>query len=172
MVIVNLLAAAMVLLITGISAETEKPQYPVPVPQWAKYPSENLTASPVLPAISPSDMPPIVCGQYKACEVQPSRDVILRSMPPVPKGVPYLYEVQRDDLEICVECLVDEVDAPRFFPLVGTARRHHCHYKCTVYFTETVTGEYPTPFQFKKRRVEVVYIDRDHLQMCEDGTER
>jgi hypothetical protein len=43
---------------------------------------------------------------------------------------------------------------------------HHCHWKCTIYYTETIESGYPFPFQCKKRRIEVVYIDRDHLHLC------
>ena len=71
----------------------------------------------------------------------------------------------RQDVDFSIERLVDQIDPPRFFPLVGPAQLHHCHYKCTVFYTETVQSDYPIPFQTKRRRVEVVYIDRDHLHM-------
>jgi hypothetical protein len=106
---------------------------------------------------------PIPPGYRPLCEDIPDRATILRAMPPVVRGVPYVFEEFRDDIDFSVERQVDQIDPPRFFPLVGPAQLHHCHYKCTVYYTEMKQSYYPIPFQTKKRRVEVVYIDRDHL---------
>ena len=108
---------------------------------------------------------PIPPGYRPLCEDPPDRATILRAMPPVARGVPYVFEEFRDDVDFTIERLVDQIDPPRFFPLVGPAQLHHCHYKCTVYFTETTQSEWPIPFHTKKRRVEVVYIDRDHLHI-------
>jgi hypothetical protein len=58
---------------------------------------------------------------------------------------------------------VDKIDPPRFIPLIGPAQLHHCHYKCTIYYTETIESGYPFPFRCRKPRVQVVYIDKDHL---------
>jgi hypothetical protein len=60
---------------------------------------------------------------------------------------------------------VDKIDPPRFFPLVGPAQLHHCHWKCTIYYRETVQSSYPFPVKVVKNRVEVVYIDKDHLHL-------
>jgi hypothetical protein len=46
---------------------------------------------------------------------------------------------------------------------VGEAELHHDHWKCTVYFNETVEYHYPYPERTKRPRVEVVYIDKDYL---------
>ena len=91
--------------------------------------------------------------------------MILRAMPRVTRGVPYFYEEFRDDIDYTVERLVDTIDPPRFFPLIGPAQLHHCHWKCTVYFTETRISAYPFPWRCKERRTMVVYIDRDHLHV-------
>ena len=61
--------------------------------------------------------------------------------------------------------MVDRIDPARFYPLVGPAQLHHCHWKCTIYYAETIESGYPFPFQTKKNRVEVVYIDKDHLHI-------
>jgi hypothetical protein len=116
-------------------------------------------------------LPPIPPGYTPICEDEPDRAQILRAMPRVTRGVPYIYEEFRDDIEFKVEKLVDRVDPPRFFPLVGPAQIHHCHWKCTVFFTETVESLYPFPFRCRRRRVEVVYIDKDHLHQCITGAE-
>jgi len=108
---------------------------------------------------------PIPPGYRPLCEDPPDRSTILRAMPPVVRGVPYIFEQFRDDVDFEVERLVDEIDPPRFYPLVGPAQLHHCHYKCTVYYTETLQSDWPFPWQTKKRRVEVLYIDRDHLHV-------
>jgi hypothetical protein len=106
---------------------------------------------------------PIPPGFRPLCEDIPDRAAILRALPPVARGVPYVWEEFRDELDFGVERLVDQIDPPRFFPLIGPCQLHHCHFKCTVYYTETLQSSWPIPFQTRKRRVEVVYIDRDHL---------
>ena len=140
---------------------------PIPIMPWVpdrieerlKYKSDFRT--PVLPPIPP--------GHRPLCEDPPDRAEILRAMPRVTRGIPYVYEEFRDDIEFPVKKLVDRVAPPRFFPLIGPAQLHHCHWKCTVYYTETTESSHPFPFQLKRRRVEVVYIDKDHLHLCIGG---
>ena len=54
---------------------------------------------------------------------------------------------------------------------IGPAQLHHCHWKCTVFYNEIMEAMFPFPFQTKRRRVEVVYIDKDHLHMCIAGAD-
>jgi hypothetical protein len=110
--------------------------------------------------------PPIEPGKHPQCDDLPDRAAILRSLPRATRGVPGIYEEFRDNMEFVVEKLVDSIDAPRFFPLIGPAQLHHCHYKCTVYFDETIKCTFPMEIDFKRRRSEVVCIDRDHLHLC------
>ncbi|VTS06316.1 hypothetical protein [Tuwongella immobilis] len=134
---------------------------PVPVQPWAtkeledKYLHKNDRRTPIMPPVNEA-FPP-------RCEDAPSDAEVIRTLPKIARGVPYLYEEFRDDIQIVKERLVDKIDPPRFFPLVGMAQLHHCHWKCTVYWTETVQTDYPFPMKLKKRRVEVLYIDKDHL---------
>jgi hypothetical protein len=140
---------------------------PVPVQPWVadrveeRFVYRNDHRTPILPPIPP--------GHRPICEDPPDRAEILRAMQRVTRGVPYIYEEFRDDIEFTVEKMADVIDPPRFFPLVGPAQVHHCHWKCTVYFTETIESSYPFPFRLKRRRVEVVYIDKDHLHQCITG---
>jgi len=113
-----------------------------------------------------SIMPPIRDGfPASICEDPPSEQEVLRAMPRVTRGVPFAFEEFRDDIQIVNERLVDKIDPPRFFPLVGPAQLHHCHWKCTIYYTETKQSSYPFPCKIVKHRVEVVYIDKDHLHL-------
>ena len=140
------------------------PFTPIPVPPWVtermeeKYCWKNDFRTPVLPPIREGFPPPL-------CEDPPDEARILRAMPRVVRGVPYFYEEFRDNIQIVTERIVDKIDPPRFFPLVGPAQLHHCHWKCTVYFTEVVETGYPFPLQSKKVRTEVVYLDTDHLHL-------
>lgn len=136
---------------------------PIPVMPWVPdFVEERLGiksdhSTPILPPIPP--------GYRPLCEDPPDRQTMLRAMPRVPRGVPYVYEEFREDYDFTIERLVDRVDPPRFYPLVGPAQLHHCHYRCNIYYTETQESGYPFPFQIKRRRVETVYIDRDHLHL-------
>ena len=99
------------------------------------HPSDYLTPGP----------PPVTAREPALlCPEQPGDAEIVRSLP---KG-------SREDVEIVCEKMVDKIDAPRFFPLVGPARLHHCHWKCTVYSADAKTMQ---------RRCEVIYIDKDFL---------
>jgi hypothetical protein len=112
--------------------------------------------------------PPVVEGKsMPLCEDPPTDAEVLRALPHVKRGVPYVSEEFREDIRIVTELVKDTIDPPRFFPLVGPARLHHCHYKCTVYFDEVIESSYPFGFKVKKPRTEVVYIDKDHLHVVE-----
>ncbi len=138
---------------------------PIPVPPWVtermedKYCWLNDHRTPILPPILPGQPIP-------TCEDPPDEAMILRALPRVKRGFPYFCEEFRDDIEIVTERLVDRIDPGRFYPLIGPAQLHHCHYKCSVYYTETHESGYPFPYQCKRRRVRVVYIDKDHLHLC------
>ena len=135
---------------------------PVPVPPWTaerledQYLHKNDHRAPLMPPVRDGFPDP-------TCEDKPSEREVLRAMKRVTRGVPYVLEEFRDNVRIDFERLVDRIDPPRFFPLVGPARLHHCHWKCTIYYTETIQGDYPLPTKLKKRRIEVLYIDKDHL---------
>lgn len=137
---------------------------PVPIQPWVaermdqKYGARNDGRTPIMPPIRDGYPPPI-------CEDAPSDQEVLRAMPRVSRGVPYIHEEFRDDIVIVKNRLVDKIDPPRFFPLVGPAQLHHCHWECVVYYAETVQSDYPFPMQVKKNRVQVLYIDKDHLHL-------
>jgi hypothetical protein len=136
---------------------------PIPVPAWVQERMEEKLCikdgrTPILPPLQPGYPPPL-------CEDPPDISAVLRAMPRVVRGIPYIYEEHRDDIEMIPERIVDRIDPPRFFPLVGMAQLHHCHYKCTVYYTETFESSYPFPFKCKKPRIQVLLIDKDHLHL-------
>ena len=137
---------------------------PIPVPAWVyermqeKYCFKNDFRTPILPPIREGFPPPL-------CEDPPDEARILRAMPRVIRGVPYFYEEFRDNIQIVTERIVDKIDPPRFFPLIGPAQLHHCHWKCTIYYTETIESGYPFPVRARRPRVHVVYIDKDRLHL-------
>jgi len=137
---------------------------PIPVQPWTaermeqKLNHKNDGRTPIMPPIRDGYPPPI-------CEDPPSDAEVLRAMPRVARGVPYIYEEFRDDIVIVKNRLVDKIDPPRFFPLVGPAQLHHCHWECVIYYTETVQSDYPFPQYTKRNRVQVMYIDKDHLHL-------
>ena len=137
---------------------------PIAVQPWVaermdqKKNHRNDGRVPIMPPINNSYPPPI-------CEDPPTDQEVLRAMPRVARGIPYVYEEFRDDIVIVKNRLVDEIDPPRFFPLVGPAQLHHCHWECVIYFTELIQSDHPFPQYIKKSRVEVMYIDKDHLHL-------
>jgi hypothetical protein len=158
------LAAAALPALTGCLPLSMGIFTPIPIMPWVsermeeKYAFKNDHRVPV--------MPPIREGfPLPTCDDPPDEAHVLRVLGRVSRGVPFFYEEFRDDVTVVVEKMVDKIDPPRFFPLVGPAQLHHCHYKCTVYFKETVQSCYPFPVKVTNPRVEVLYIDKDHLHL-------
>jgi hypothetical protein len=137
------------------------------LPEWVTGPTQqthvNDFRSVILPAIKPGTPNP-------ACEETPAEASILRALTPVTRGVPGLYEEFREDLEIVTEKIVDRIDPPRFYPLVGWAQLHHCHFRATVFYTEVINLTYPLPCTTRRTRCETVSIDRDHLHLAPQGS--
>jgi len=101
------------------------------------------------------------------CLDPPQPDEVMRALPDdVGGGVMFLAETQRNNVRIVVEPIVDRVDECRFYPMVGPARLHHCHYKCTVYYEKIIRSDWPIPFSHIDQVQDVVYIDHDHLIRC------
>ncbi len=101
------------------------------------------------------------------CLDPPSPDEVMRALPDnTSGGVAFLAETSRNNVRIITEPMVDRLDDCRFYPMVGPARVHHCHYKCTVYFEEVKRSYWPVPFTNRDQRQEVVYVDHDHLIRC------
>ncbi len=58
------------------------------------------------------------------------------------------------NLKFVAEPIVDRIDPPRYFPNIGLAQMHECHYKITAYFDTVLNGP----------DISVFYLDRDHLR--------
>lgn len=113
-------------------------------------------------------MPPVREHAPVFCMDPPTEYDVVRAMqkPSWIAKIPYLYEKHYNNMEIRVEKLVDSIDECRFYPLVGPAQLHHCHYKVTVYYDRLRHSSYPFSWEVKDKEVEVLYIDKDHLHIC------
>lgn len=139
---------------------------PVPVPQVIgdtiqEHKEKDYSEVPIMPPVHPQS--PVFCMD------PPTEYDVIRAMPK-PSGyvphIPYLYEKHYNNMQIVVEKLVDSLDECRFYPLVGPAQLHHCHYKVTVYFDKLEHSSYPFSWETNEPDVEVLYIDKDHLHIC------
>jgi hypothetical protein len=112
---------------------------------------------------------PLVAGGPTEALDPPSDDEVMQALEkarPVEGGLPLLYEKTRNNVRIVKEKIADYVDPPRFVPTIGPAQLHHAHYKCTVYFTETVYVGWPVPHTLvDEDTIEVLYIDHNHFHM-------
>jgi hypothetical protein len=139
----------------------------IPVPSvWSQqiedayHEAERYDKIPVLDPVEGENAPLF-------CLDPPSDDEVVRALPDDTRGgVAFLAETSRNNVRITVDLIVDRVDECKFYPLVGPARLHHCHYKCTVYFDKTIRSSWPVPFTHTDETKEVVYIDHDHLIRC------
>jgi hypothetical protein len=101
-----------------------------------------------------------------SCLDPPSEDEVWEKVPKFKTGSPVFYETQRNNVRILIEKIGEKVDPCKVYPLAGPCQLVHCHYKCSVYFDESYWSDYPIPFNHRKARVEVVFIDKDHLRRC------
>lgn len=140
---------------------------PIPVsPYWSQqiedryHEEERYDNVPVLDPV-PGDHAPIKCLDL------PSWDEVIRALPDeAGGGFAFIAETNRNNVRIVIEPIVDRLDECKFYPMVGPARLHHCHYKCTVRYDKTIRSAWPIPFTFTDETEEVVYIDHDHLIRC------
>jgi hypothetical protein len=107
-------------------------------------------------------------GEYapSPCLDPPSEAEVWDKVPKFRHGLPPFYETQRNNVRFLIEKIGEKVDPCKIYPLAGPCQLVHCHYKCTVYFDEHYYSDYPIPFHHMAARVEVVYIDKDHLRRC------
>ncbi len=139
--------------------------YPVPVPAYFQkqleddyHNKERYERVPILGPIT-SGGPPVALDP-------PSPDEIIRALPSVEGGIPFLETVQRNNVRMTVDPIADYVDPPRFYPLIGWAQLHHAHYKCTVYYQEVTRVGWPIPHTtVDEDASEVIYIDHNHFHM-------
>ena len=95
---------------------------PVPIQPWVsermeqKYNNKNDGRAPIMPPIRDGYPPPI-------CEDPPGDLEILRAIPRVARGVPYVYEQFHDDIKIVKNRMVDKIDPPRSSRSLG---QHSC----------------------------------------------
>jgi Bacterial type II and III secretion system protein len=126
---------------------------PAPMPAAPAKFDESDYRTPIVPPVR-EDEPESACPQPSEKEVLGALNAKIGSRKLSAEDI-------GDDIEIVCEKVMDKIDEPRFFPLVGPAKLHHCHWKCTVYYNETVRSNNPFPMVVKNKHVEVVYIDKD-----------
>jgi hypothetical protein len=108
-------------------------------------------------------LPPVRPGETVAGE-EPDEATVFRALPSTAR-LPGVYEESRDNIQIVTERIADQLDPPYFFPLVGSAQLHHCRWKCTVYYMDTIVGSYPFSFRWTHPQKQVVFVDSDHLHL-------
>lgn len=138
---------------------------PVPVPQVIgdfiqEKIEKDYSQVPIMPPVR--DYAPVFCMD------PPSEYDIVRAMkkPSHPGNIPFLYERHYNNMQFVVEKIVDSIDDCRFYPLVGPAQLHHCHYKVTVYYDRIRYSFYPFSWWVQDEDVEVLHIDKNHLHIC------
>ena len=103
----------------------------------------------------------------------PSDDEVLQALEKSPStrgGIPLAFEKHRNNLKIVKEKIADYVDPPRFVPLIGMAKLHHAHYKCTLYLSERTNNGWPAPYTLEEKAAsEVIYIDHNHFHIVDNG---
>jgi hypothetical protein len=115
----------------------------------------------LLAAIKPSEK--------EASNDAPSDDEVMRALNRArPTQDPAKVKTERNRVRIVTEVIQDAVDPPRIMPLVGPVTIHHVHFKCTVYFQETIQKAGQKP-EIDEDCQEVIYIDHDHLHRADEA---
>lgn len=168
-----LLAVVLVTMLTATGCSTYHPSMvgqlnliPIPVSPYLQdemedqaWEKERYDTVPILDPI-PEGAP------TKALD-PPSQDEVMRALEdarPLEGGLPFMHEVQRNNVRIVVEPIADFIDPPRVVPLAGPVQLHHARYKCTVYFSEVTRVGWPIPYTTTNEDAqEVLYIDHSHF---------
>jgi hypothetical protein len=167
-----LLAAVLAVVSTGLTGcqTTFGPQtglwlYPIPVsPFFQKQLEDRFRNKERYERVA--ILGPITSGGPPQALDPPSEAEIMAALPSVEGGLPFLDEVQRNNVRMTVELIADYVDPPRFYPIIGWAQLHHAHYKCTVYYTEITRVGWPLPHTtVDEDHSEVIYIDHNHFHI-------
>jgi hypothetical protein len=104
-------------------------------------------------------------GPGKLAGEPPTDADILRALPGVARGVPFVFEQFRDDITIVKNQLGrPKVGPVRFYPIIGKAALVETNWECVTYYTETIQSAFPFPVELKKNRVQVVYIEKAELK--------
>lgn len=124
----------------------------------AATPGPKYNATSRIPIIGPIT----VKGEAVALD-PPSDDEIIQALKKIPSGrllAEQSKEGPKQKFEIVREKIADYLDPQEFVPLIGDARLHHAHYKCTVYIEsadKTVEQKQIAPC--------IVYIDHQHFHL-------
>ena len=112
---------------------------------------------------------PITSGGPAVALDPPSDDEVMQAFEkarPSEGGLPFLHEIQRNNIRIVKEKIADYVDPPRVVPLIGPVQLHHAHYKCTVFYSEAIRVGWPVPHTLRDEdSQECIYIDHNHFHM-------
>ena len=124
----------------------------------------ELDASPTIPATAAEKPAAVGPETSDICLDPPSEAEVWAKVPKVSKAHAADQEVQRNNVRINIEKIARKADPVKVYPLAGPCQLVHCHYKCTVTFDELSWSDDPIPFKHVDHKVEVVYIDKDHLR--------
>ena len=112
---------------------------------------------------------PLVPGAPTEALDPPSDDEVVRAWEkanPIEGGLPFMHEIQRNNVRIVKEKIADYIDPPRVLPMIGPVQQHHAHYKCTIFYEEVTRVGWPVPHTtVDEDSVEVIYVDHNHLHM-------
>jgi hypothetical protein len=94
----------------------------------------------------------------------PSDAEVLRAMPRLERGVPFIFEQFRDDILIVKNMYSDvKVSETRFYPIIGQRRLVESKWECVVFYKERIQSDFPFPVKVEKNRVQVIYFDKAEL---------
>lgn len=149
---------------------------PVPEVRYTVPAEGGQLPRPALPSrIPPPDrIPPAPLPERSETPQRTVPDVISpntsRSRPPTDREIlrqlPKLAKLPIGEISIVKNRIMDKIECPKVYPVVGLAKLHRQQWECAVYYTETAPDVDTKPV--KKNRVDVVYLDKNDLIASKD----
>jgi hypothetical protein len=130
---------------------------PSPLPNPTKLVAEPLPSSVI---------------EEAKCDEPPDEARVLRALKPLDvSNTPFAVKTTRDNIQVTYELISSKVEEPRFYPNVGIACMHRCHWKCTVFYSETIEAGEPFAYRAVRSKTQLVYIDMDQLRPVASTTQ-
>jgi|GEM_PF-3746157 len=91
---------------------------------------------------------------------EPTDSEVLRAMPRVSRGLPYVWEEFRDNITIVKNRIAPSQHPSTAGFATALMQRAKESWECTVYYEHVIQSTYPLPVMVRRAKVQVIYIDK------------
>lgn len=91
---------------------------------------------------------------------EPTDAEVMRAMPRVSRGLPYVWEESRDNITIVKNRIVPSQRPSTTGFAAALMHGVKESWECTVYYEHVIQSTYPYPVMVRRSKVQVIYIDK------------